>query len=244
MRCKNCGTDNDDNRYICETCGSPLYDEEEINSPDAETTLPPQYDRAEAERKAPSGRVPDNNSDREQTKKSVITIAVLVVILVAIIASVAVIASTKARNAENQTTADITTSDEYTTEDSFTPTERTTQEKTTEKKTTEKETTTKPTTQAVKWIINASSSGGGEVKGAGEYENGKKVTLIAVPDNEYQFDGWYSNGVKVSSSAKYTFKANENASFSAVFNPIDVVENTEGESTSSDDTEVMFGDND
>ena len=30
MRCKNCGTDNDDNRYICENCGSPLYDEEEI----------------------------------------------------------------------------------------------------------------------------------------------------------------------------------------------------------------------
>ena len=30
MRCKNCGTENDDNRYICENCGSPLYDENEI----------------------------------------------------------------------------------------------------------------------------------------------------------------------------------------------------------------------
>lgn len=32
MRCKNCGTYNDDNRYICETCGSPLYDEDEIQA--------------------------------------------------------------------------------------------------------------------------------------------------------------------------------------------------------------------
>ena len=30
MRCKNCGADNDDNRYICEVCGSPLYDESEM----------------------------------------------------------------------------------------------------------------------------------------------------------------------------------------------------------------------
>ena len=31
MRCKNCGTENDDNRYICENCGSPLYDEDNID---------------------------------------------------------------------------------------------------------------------------------------------------------------------------------------------------------------------
>lgn len=32
MRCKNCGFDNEEGRYICENCGSPLYDEDnEIN---------------------------------------------------------------------------------------------------------------------------------------------------------------------------------------------------------------------
>ena len=32
MRCKNCGADNDDNRYICEVCGSPLYDESDFDN--------------------------------------------------------------------------------------------------------------------------------------------------------------------------------------------------------------------
>ena len=29
MRCRNCGSENDDNLYICSNCGSPLYDEQE-----------------------------------------------------------------------------------------------------------------------------------------------------------------------------------------------------------------------
>ena len=32
MRCKNCGADNNDNRYICEVCGSPLYDESDFDN--------------------------------------------------------------------------------------------------------------------------------------------------------------------------------------------------------------------
>ena len=32
MRCKNCGAENDDSRYICEVCGSPLYDENELSA--------------------------------------------------------------------------------------------------------------------------------------------------------------------------------------------------------------------
>lgn len=31
MRCKNCGSENDDNLYICQNCGSPLYDEDDEN---------------------------------------------------------------------------------------------------------------------------------------------------------------------------------------------------------------------
>lgn len=27
MRCRNCGSENEDGRYICQNCGSPLYDE-------------------------------------------------------------------------------------------------------------------------------------------------------------------------------------------------------------------------
>ena len=29
MRCKNCGSENEDNLYICQNCGSPLYDEDD-----------------------------------------------------------------------------------------------------------------------------------------------------------------------------------------------------------------------
>ena len=29
MRCKNCGSENEEGRYICQNCGSPLYDEDE-----------------------------------------------------------------------------------------------------------------------------------------------------------------------------------------------------------------------
>lgn len=249
MRCKNCGTDNDDNRYICETCGSPLYDEEDIDSFSSQDNEaePSDYNMKSEEEPLPpvsNQKQPQENENKEQMKKSIITIAVLVVILIAIIASVAVIASTKSRNKEEETSSTSTTVDETTTADSFTS-ERTTKQRTTEKTTAEK--TTKETTTAASWIINVSSSGGGTVSGAGEYENGKKVTITAAADDGYEFDGWYSNGVKVSSSAKYTFKANENASFSAVFNPVETTaattEPTSVEST-DDDTEVMFGDYD
>ena len=33
MRCKNCRFENDDDRFICENCGSPLYDEDEKITP-------------------------------------------------------------------------------------------------------------------------------------------------------------------------------------------------------------------
>ena len=36
MICKNCGYDNNDNLYICENCGSPLYDENEPIKNEAE----------------------------------------------------------------------------------------------------------------------------------------------------------------------------------------------------------------
>ncbi len=234
MRCKNCGADNDDNRYICEVCGSPLYDEDDFdnaNSVDGDKT---QTFKAvnEPNAQAQSGTYNDydenqynnqkNNEhdgkNKSTEKKSIIIIAILAVILIAIIASVAAIAHNK--NQDNTTSSSELTkisTESSSTSDSYNTTSQKTTESTTES-TTEK--TTKQTTASL-WIINTSSSGGGEAEGDGKYENGKKVTLIARADDGYKFDGWYSNGVKVSSKEEYTFTANQNASFSAVFSPIE-----------------------
>lgn len=245
MRCKNCGTENDDNRYICEICGSPLYDEEDIQTPLKEETHTQTFSavsspmpKSETDDNAylqPPLKNNNNKGNGEKTpaeKKSIIVIAILAVVLIAIIASIIVVAQSRSKDS-GETTSEISTTQSTT--------ERTTEwttQPTTEKTTafTTAATTTTTTTTAITWYINAGSSGGGTVSGEGEYKNGDKVTLTAVADSGYVFDGWYSSGVKVSSSVKYTFTANENASFSAVFNPVETQDN------SIEEGEINFGD--
>lgn len=239
MRCKNCGTYNDDNRYICETCGSPLYDEEDMQ-PEEETSKTqtftaisenptPTQQENKTEPVKEDGRSPKGKSPEE--KKSVIVIAILVVVLIAIIASVIAVAVNRSKN-EDETTTTVSTT-QSTEPQTQSTTVHTTQQTTTQAPTT----TTAPatTTTAQTWYINANSSGGGTVSGGGEYKNGDKVTLNAVADDGYLFDGWYSDGIKVSSSQTYTFTANENASITASFSTIP----TEPEVT--DEGDVNFG---
>ena len=232
MRCKNCGADNDDNRYICEVCGSPLYDEDDFdNAANDDNDKTQTFKAVNGENYQPQN---NNGSNKNSEKKSLIIIAILAVLLIAIVSSIAVIAHNK--NKDTSTTTPLTkVSERDELSRSSTTKERTT-EKTTES-TTEK--TTKETTKSL-WIINTSSSGGGQTQGDGKYENGKTVTLVATADEGYQFDGWYSNGIKVSSSEKYSFTANQNASFSAVFSPVETQapDTTVAESTSSD---IVFG---
>lgn len=236
MRCKNCGTYNDDNRYICETCGSPLYDEEDIQTPRTDESHTQTFNVIKDSEQQDDNNIsnashssdpelPNHNGDEKTPaeKKSIIVIAILAVVLVAIIVSVAVVAHSKSKE-NDKTTTQITTT-QSTTES----TTRWTTQNTTERTTT---TTTSPatsattTTAAVTWYINTSSSGGGSVTGTGEYKNGEKVTITATADSGYVFDGWYSDGIKVSDSENYTFTANENASFSAVFNPVPTEDNS------------------
>ncbi len=47
---------------------------------------------------------------------------------------------------------------------------------------------------------------GGSVQGGALYEKGANATVIATPDNNYEFSGWYENGEKVSSDAEYSFE--------------------------------------
>lgn len=234
MRCKNCGTYNDDNRYICETCGSPLYDEDDVIADDKTQTFNAVQDNTNdtpnqvEPQPSATENTPDNKDKKPNDKKSVIVISILVVVLIAIIASIIVVAQSRSKEDESTT---VSTSESTTEETTEYTTEYTT-ERTTER-TTEKATTTAPqTTEAETWYINVSSSGGGSVSGGGEFKNGDKVTLVATADSGYEFDGWYSNGIKVSNKEKYTFTANENISYSAVFNPVETttqVEDLEGD---------------
>lgn len=218
MRCKNCGTENDDNRYICENCGSPLYDENDFdNLPEDNTQHTQSFDRVTEQDVLDLGITPEISNDKNMKpadtkggeKKSIIVIAILAVVLIAVIASVIVVAKTK--SAEEKDTTEST---------SISTTVSTTKEKTTKETTTKAtttETTTETTTKEESYSIKLVSKGGGTVSGAGTYKDGENVTIVATPDDGYQFDGWYSNGAKISSTQKYSFTATENTSISAVF---------------------------
>ena len=72
---------------------------------------------------------------------------------------------------------------------------------------------------AAKYTISASANPaeGGSVSGAGEYEEGKTVTLTATPNSGYKFVNWTENGTAVSTSATYSFTASANRTLVANF---------------------------
>lgn len=229
MRCKNCGTENDDKRYICENCGSPLYDEEDFDTP-TPVHQTQDFDNAASNGNGvlpPVDNNNNNNSNNENKlaeKKSIIVIAILVVLLVAIIASVAVVASSKKKN-EDSTSSSSSISQTLSTKQSTT--KKYTTESTTEKETTTESTTVTTTTTTTKqqsWSVKLVSQGGGIVDGSGSYRDGDNVTITATPDDGYEFDGWYSNGTKISSTMRYSFTASEDISISAVFSPVSTTE--------------------
>ena len=83
-----------------------------------------------------------------------------------------------------------------------------------------------------KYTVTVSSEGGGSVAISGSsamsliLEAGSSVTVVATPDDGYEFEGWYVNGVSVSSSAEYAFTMSEDIELMARFK----------QKTSNDDT--------
>ena len=65
---------------------------------------------------------------------------------------------------------------------------------------------------------SASPETGGTVSGAGTYEHGKSVTLIATPETGYSFINWTdAEGTPVSTDATYTFAAEGDRTLTANF---------------------------
>lgn len=225
MRCKNCGSENEDNLYICQNCGSPLYDEDEpvenndenemdrtkvvpvIQTPSSTSVQPPKQPQK-----------PPVDEDEEKKKKQqiaiIVTLAVVLVVIVGVLIGVVV-----KNNSNKETTTESTSVSQTTsTTDSYT-TERTTRPTTTAATTTESTTVT--TTEAAKFNVEViCPDGGGTVRGGGNFAVNSECKVIATADPEFEFDGWYENGNRVSRSPEYTFTVVKNQKLVAKFTEV------------------------
>ena len=74
-----------------------------------------------------------------------------------------------------------------------------------------------------KCVISLSSGNGGTVRGTGSYSYGSTVTISAIPNEGYMFEGWYENGKCLYNiSDEYTFTAFTNRTIEAKFVPNDL----------------------
>lgn len=82
--------------------------------------------------------------------------------------------------------------------------------------------------------IRATAGTGGTVTGGGTYNQDATITLLATPNKNYIFNGWYVNNNKVSSAVEYIFKATENCTIEARFTYVGGTSgNTSGNSSST-----------
>lgn len=65
--------------------------------------------------------------------------------------------------------------------------------------------------------LETNKAAGGTITGAGSYESGSEVTVIATPASGYSFGGWYKGSTKVSDNASYTFTVNGDITLTANF---------------------------
>lgn len=239
MRCKNCGFENDDNLYICQNCGSPLYDEEEAA---ADETVNTQIFSTAELNHAQSSDSPIPNDDAEEEKKKKRTAAIIIVLSVVLVSIIIGIIIGVAKG--NSTQPETTDSNASQTQDEITnPIETTKQTTTTTTPTTTTTTTTEPSTEPEKLTVKLTCNEGGEVEGDGSYELGENVTLFARPDDGYEFAGWYDGNTKVSSNTKYQFTITSNTTLKAVF----IIVQMEDEPTKEDDdndVDLLEGDDD
>ena len=74
-----------------------------------------------------------------------------------------------------------------------------------------------------KCAISLSSGNGGTVRGTGSYSYGSTVTISAIPNEGYMFEGWYENGRCLDNiSDDYTFTSFTNRTIEAKFVPNDL----------------------
>lgn len=67
--------------------------------------------------------------------------------------------------------------------------------------------------------VYVTASGPGTVSGAGLFDIGQSVTVVATPEQDADFVGWFENGsdVRITTATSYTFTLNETADLVAQF---------------------------
>ena len=107
MRCKNCGAENDDSRYICEVCGSPLYDENELSAQADQQPAGATPDGAPAP--APRPNPEEDKKLQQKNKQSMIIIIVLCVVLIAVVVGIIIAVASGHHDKETTTKKQTTT---------------------------------------------------------------------------------------------------------------------------------------
>ncbi len=74
-------------------------------------------------------------------------------------------------------------------------------------------------------LISATAGIGGTVSGAGTYDIGASVSLVATPYGGYKFVNWTENGTEVSTNATFTFTASVDKTYVANFDLNTGIEN-------------------
>lgn len=236
MRCKNCGSENEDNLYICQNCGSPLYDEDEpindnnndennnIEDEMGKTRVVPAVSASNinsaSQPSSPKPEKPPVDDEEEEKKKKqqmaiIIALAVVLVVIIAVLAAVLV----KNSAAKKETTTASTSVSESVSQSTAAFTTRQTTERTTES---EKEPSSETTAAPQKYTIEVMCPDGGasKISGTDVYNFKDNVTVSAYPDDGFQFDGWYENGKRVSTEQNYTFPAVRDRTLIAKFSEI------------------------
>lgn len=198
MRCKNCGAENDDSRYICEVCGSPLYDENELSA--QADQQPAGATPGDAPAPAPRPNPEEEKKLQQKNKQSMIIIIVLCVVLIAVVVGIIIAVASGHHDKETTTVPDTSVSVPVSDDEDYTNNNYATEKPA--ETTTKKQTTT---TQDSSVRVNVRTQGGGSVTGSGKYEEGDNVTLTATPRDGYDFDGWYMNGELQSTDSTYSF---------------------------------------
>lgn len=68
--------------------------------------------------------------------------------------------------------------------------------------------------------VTVEQEGQGTITGTGSYEYGAEATLTATAVDDYEFDGWYEDGVLISSNAALTLEVLEDRTITAKFTEI------------------------
>ena len=108
MRCKNCGAENDDSRYICEVCGSPLYDENELSA--QADQQPAGATPGGAPAPAPRQNPEEDKKLQQKNKQSMIIIIVLCVVLIAVVVGIIIAVASGHHDKETTTVPDTSVS--------------------------------------------------------------------------------------------------------------------------------------